>query len=113
MSNTHNQPEGIAFPDEQNDYHGHPNYLGVYLALLVFFGLSLAAGALGHSTLAVILIFGTAIVKAVLVVANFMHLKFEPKLALLLIAIVLFIILSFYFGVYPDVVPIEWNVVKR
>lgn len=96
----------VAVPKEQ-DYHGHPNYGKIYLLLLALLGVSLVVGFAFSPLLAVLLIFLTAIIKAVLVVGNFMHLKFEPMLIWVAVGIVLFIILSFYFGVYPDITAVK------
>lgn len=102
---------GLEFPKE-NDYHGHPNYTKVFFFLLLLLGISLVVGYFISPLVAVAIIFITAIIKGGLVIANFMHLKFEPKLMWLLIAIVLFIGLAFFFGVYPDIIPIERTIVK-
>ncbi|MCP4456889.1 MAG: cytochrome C oxidase subunit IV family protein [Cytophagales bacterium] len=93
----------VQVPDSDNDYHGHPNYLKIYIALLVFFGISLGVVSVLPLGLAVVVIFLVAIVKAWLVVANFMHLKFEPFLIVVAVLLVLFILLAFFWGVYPDI----------
>jgi cytochrome c oxidase subunit IV len=101
-----NQPPGKPFPDEQ-DYHGHPDYAKVFLWLLFFLGVSLLVGYVFSSPkLTISLIFLTAGIKAILVVKNFMHLKYEPVLVLVAVLVVLFILLSFFFGVFPDIVPV-------
>lgn len=87
----------------EKDYHGHPNYFLVYISLMAFFGVSLMADYLGNHMLAIYLIFGTAFIKMVLVISNFMHLKFEPKSFWLLPIFGAFTILAFIFLVYPDV----------
>ena len=69
---------GIEFPKE-NDYHGHPNYFRVFIYLLVLLAVSIAAGYLLSPMAAIFVIFITAIIKGGLVIANFMHLRFEPK----------------------------------
>lgn len=101
---------GKAFPDE--DYHGHPNYTKIYLSLLILFTISLAVGMFTSPLVAVILIFLTAIIKAVLVIGNFMHLKFEPKLVWLVLGVFTFIIFVFYWSVFPDITLIEWELAK-
>lgn len=53
------------------EYHGHPNYLLVFIALVVLFGVSLAFGALPNHTLAITLIFILALAKAYLVAGFF------------------------------------------
>lgn len=98
---------GVTFPDPQADYHGHPAYANIFLWLMVFFGVSLAAGYFVSPNLAVFLILLTAVIKAVLVVRNFMHLKFEPWPVLIVVALVFFVLLALFFGVYPDIPIIE------
>ena len=89
------------------DYHGHPNYFVIWAVLVVILGISLGLGYLGNHTLAVTLIFALAFVKAFLVLANFMHLRWGPK-AVTAIIIFSMIVLGYVFlGVYPDIVPIE------
>jgi caa(3)-type oxidase subunit IV len=92
--------------ESARDYHGHPNYLATWLGLVALLGVSLAAAGLGHRTLALALILGTALVKAALVAGNFMHLRWEPRA---LWAIGLFALLCLIFlalGVAPDIVPV-------
>ena len=107
----HRQPPGKAFPDEQ-DYHGHPNYGKVFLSLVLLMGVSLVVGYFTSPVIAVGLIFLVALLKAGLVVANFMHLKFEPVLVFIVVLVVLFILLSFFWGVFPDITLITRDVVK-
>ncbi len=94
------------------DYHGHPNYLLVYLILVAILGISLLAGYLGAKLLAVVLIFGLAVVKAGLVLANFMHVKFEPKIIWGIIGFAVLCMFFFYFGVFPDIVNVPIEIVK-
>ena len=110
-SSAHHQPPGKAFPNEQ-DYHGHPNYVKVFLSLLLLMGISLVIGYFTSPMIGVSLIFLVALLKAGLVVVNFMHLKFEPILVFVVVCVVLFILLSFFLGVFPDIVPINLDVVK-
>ena len=98
---------GITFADPQTDYHGHPSYANIFLWLMLFFGISLGVGYFVSPGIAVFLIFLTAIIKAVLVVRNFMHLKFEPWQVLVVVALVLFVLLALFLGVYPDIPVIE------
>lgn len=96
----------VVYPLPEKDYHGHPNYWRVYVWLLILFGLSVIAGFILPFQLAVFVIFITAIAKSWLVVANFMHLRYEPFLILLAVMVVIFILLSLFWGVYPDI-PIQ------
>lgn len=106
-----NQAPGKPFPDEQ-DYHGHPNYARIFFLLLLLLGVSLAVGYFTSPMLGVCLIFLTAFIKAGMVVVNFMHLKFEPALIAVVVGVVVFVLLSFFWGVFPDVTLIERSVVK-
>ena len=101
----------VTFPKE-NDYHGHPNYLRVYFSLLVLFGLSLAAAMLGNTTLMLLLVFGTAILKTALVVGKFMHLQWEPALVWVAVGLVAFILLAFFWGVFPDIPLVDVDIAK-
>lgn len=105
--------EGTVFPDPQNDYHGHPHYGRVLLFLLGLFALSLLVGYIFSPILAVSVIFATAIWKTSLVMKNFMHLKFEPLLIWIAVAVVLFTIFVFFWGVYPDITAVTRDVVPR
>jgi caa(3)-type oxidase subunit IV len=85
--------------------HRHPHYVKIWLWLLGLMALSLGASLLpGGRTLAVTLIFATALAKAVLVALNFMHLRFEPRLlyALLLVPVLFAAVLAV--ALFPDFV---------
>ncbi len=102
---------GVEFPKE-DDYHGHPNYMRVFIYLLILLAISIVAGYLLSPVAAILVIFITAIIKAGLVMANFMHLKFEPKLVWLIMGVFLFIVLALFWGVYPDIPIVELEVAK-
>jgi len=85
---------------EQN----RPNYFGIWIALLGLVAISIAASIVLPKSLALLLIFAVAIVKALLVALNYMHLKYE-KLLLYIIAIVpLVIVIILLFALFPDFV---------
>jgi cytochrome c oxidase subunit 4 len=54
-----------------------------------------------------------AIAKATLIALYFMHLKFEPLVIWIAIAAVLFCLLAFFFGIYPDITAVELEVAPR
>lgn len=108
-----NNPENIEIPDSSSDYHGHPKYLFVLLALLAMMSVSLVIGELYSSAAAVTIIFAVAVWKTALVVRNFMHLKYEPLLIWVGVAAVLFCLIAFFFGVYPDVTSSTLDVVPK
>ncbi len=103
---------GVEFPKE-DDYHGHPNYLRVFIYLLILLAISLVAGYFLSPLAAVFVIFVTATIKGGLVVANFMHLKFEPKLVWLIMGAFVFVVLVFYWGVFPDITIVDLDVTKK
>ncbi len=92
--------------NQEHDYHGHPNYVLTWAGLVALLVVSLAAASMGHKGLALLVIFGIAAIKAGMVVANFMHLRYEPRLMLGIVIFGLFVGLAFFLGVYPDIVPI-------
>lgn len=107
------QNDAVHFPEPTTDYHGHPNYLKVLIFLFGFFALSLVVGYFPLSLVTVIVIFGTALYKATLVVKNFMHLKYEPVLIWIAVIAVFFCLIAFFFGVYPDITAAKLDVVPR
>lgn len=94
------------------DYHGHPNYFMVWVTLLVVFFISLGLNELGHRALAVTLIFTLAIVKAILVLGNFMHLRWEPRLLWGILVFAVLCLAFLYFGVAPDLLWVDLKVAK-
>ena len=83
----------------------HPNYTAVWLWLLGLMGLSVAASFLpGGRTLSIVVIFAIAFVKAILVGANFMHLRFEPALIYAFVLIPLLFLLVLAAALLPDFV---------
>ncbi len=82
----------------------HPNYVAVWLWLVALLIASVGVTTLPISTgVAVFLIFAIAVVKAVLVALNYMHLKFEHLLiyAMAIVPLVIFFVL--WLVLYPDI----------
>ncbi|HLG36257.1 MAG TPA: cytochrome C oxidase subunit IV family protein [Bacteroidia bacterium] len=104
--------QGIVFADPKTDYHGHPNYGKVFLLLLAFLGLSLLVGYLVSPLAAVYLIFATALIKVALVVRNFMHLKYESWIIWVTMAAVVFVLLVFFFALFPDITEVTRVITK-
>jgi len=99
----------------EKDYHGHPNYLMVLVWLMVLMALTIVVDLVFPADsrgLAVLLIFGMSTVKAYLVISNFMHLKYEPKLVDLFPYLSIACMLAFFFGVLPDTSAIE-NIITQ
>jgi cytochrome c oxidase subunit IV len=108
----HNSPDhdNVVFANAANDYHGHPHYGRVLIALLLLLGVSLTVGYVFSPGLAIALIFLTALWKVTMVVRNFMHLKYEPLFIYIAIAAVALILYAFFFGVYPDITAVPRDV---
>ncbi len=103
----------VAIPVEGGDYHGHPNYLYVWGGLLALFGISLLGDFIDSKTAMVLLIFGTALIKALMVMIKFMHLQFEPKIIAIFCFAVFFCLFAFFWGVYPDIVMETLDLAKK
>ena len=84
------------------DYHGHPNYNMVYVALLILLGVSYLTEYIQMPMLAMTILFGTAFIKAWLVISNFMHLKYEPVVMWLIPVSGVGCLLTLYILVFPD-----------
>ncbi len=85
-----------------SDLH-HPNYVRIWVILLVLLAISVAGPFLGIGFVTLITAFGIAVVKAYLVIKNFMHLNVQPKYAIYLLSTVLVFLLLFFAGTAPDV----------
>ena len=97
---------------EHDDGHGdghHVDYRKIYIILVVLFLISVAGPELGIRWVTLITAFGIAIVKANLVVQNFMHLKWEKRLMKWMLATSLILMALFVAGVSPDVMNHEGN----
>ena len=81
----------------------HPDYKKVYIALVILLAISVAGPHVGLKWLTLITAFGVALVKANLVVENFMHLKWEKVVAKWVLGVSLLLMALFFAGVAPDV----------
>jgi caa(3)-type oxidase subunit IV len=97
-NNEHNAEHG----DGHDDGH-HVNYFKIYVTLLVLFAISVAGPELGIRWVTLITAFGIAVVKANLVINNFMHLKWEKKLMKWLLATSVILMFLMVAGISPDV----------
>lgn len=86
--------------------HGvRPNYVAIWGWLVALLIVGLAASFLpGARGLAVALIFATAVVKALLVALNYMHLRFEPRLIYAIAIVPVLFILMLMVVLFPDFV---------
>ena len=87
----------------------HPNYVRVWMVLVVLLCISVVGPMFGIREVTLITAFGIAVVKAYLVAANFMHLKFEKRIATYMLTTVLVFMFLFFAGTSPDVMKLEGN----
>jgi caa(3)-type oxidase subunit IV len=95
---------------EHNEHHGDGhdvNYFKIYVALVVLLIISILGPEVGIEWVTLITAFGVAIVKATMVVQNFMHLKWEKTIMKWMLAISLAFVALFFFGVSPDIMKHE------
>jgi caa(3)-type oxidase subunit IV len=98
--------------EHQSDGHGHDdghhvNYFGIYITLIILFLISVAGPEVGDRFglhwLTLVTAFGIAVVKANLVINNFMHLRWEKKLMKWMLATSVILMLLMVAGISPDV----------
>jgi caa(3)-type oxidase subunit IV len=82
----------------------HPNYVAIWGVLMAALLVSLFLAYMQHAFLAACLIFLVAIVKAFLVVAFYMHLKFEPAHVVAIVFAGVLALAVLFLGLYPDIV---------
>jgi caa(3)-type oxidase subunit IV len=99
--------------NEHSDEHGHDDghhdvpYFKIYVVLIILFLISVAGPEVGEATglrwITLITAFGIALVKARLVINNFMHLKWEKRLMKWMLTASLIMLGIMMAGVAPDV----------
>jgi caa(3)-type oxidase subunit IV len=99
--------------EEHHDDGHHVNYFAIYITLLVLFGISVAGPVIGDVTgvawITLVTAFGIAIVKARLVIDNFMHLKWEKRIMKWVLTTSLLLMFLMVAGVSVDVLNHEGN----
>ena len=80
------------------------HYLIIWLWLVVLVGISVAAASVLPKFQALALIFSIAIVKALLVARNYMHLKNERPIYYAIALVPLGFVIILLFGLFPDFV---------
>ncbi len=85
-----------------SDSH-HVNYRKIYFTLLILLVISVAGPFIGIGWITLVTAFGIALVKANMVIQNFMHLKWERRIAKLVLATSLALMVLFYGAVAPDI----------
>jgi caa(3)-type oxidase subunit IV len=100
--------------NEHNEHHDdghegghHVNYFAIYITLVVLFLISVMGPEVGKLTglrwITLVTAFGIAVVKANLVINNFMHLKWEKRLMKWMLATSVILMLLMVAGISPDV----------
>jgi caa(3)-type oxidase subunit IV len=108
MSEHHEQQGAHGAGHDEHAGH-HPNYKKIYLTLLGLLVVSVIGPFFGVVWLTLITAFGIALVKANLVVQNFMHLKWEKRIAKWVLAVSLVLMALMVAGVSVDVLNHEGN----
>lgn len=80
------------------------HYLIIWLWLVALVGISVAAASVLPKFQALALIFSIAIIKALLVARNYMHLKNERPIYYAMALVPLALVVIFLFGLFPDFV---------
>ena len=80
------------------------HYLIIWIWLLVLVLVSVAAASILPKAQALVLIFTVAIVKALLVARNYMHLKDEKIITYALVLVPLAFVIILLFALFPDFV---------
>lgn len=93
--------------EHHDDGHHDVNYTKIYVALLVLLVISILGPEIGITWVTLVTAFGIALVKATMVINNFMHLKWEKAIMKWMLATSLVIVALFFFGVSPDVLKHE------
>jgi caa(3)-type oxidase subunit IV len=94
--------------DEKHDAH-HVNYKKIYFTLLALLVVSVAGPFLEIVWVTLITAFGIALVKANLVIQNFMHLKWEKRIAKWVLTTSVVLMALMMAGVSADVMNHEGN----
>jgi caa(3)-type oxidase subunit IV len=89
-------------PDHEA-HHDHPNYIRIYYILLALLGVSIVGPMIGNVWILLFTAFGIAVIKAAMVGAYFMHLKFEKRYIVYLLLVCALCLFILYAGVAPDV----------
>ena len=82
----------------------HPNYFLIWLGLVFLVMVSLGASLTLPKRAALVVIFTVAVIKALLVALNFMHLRYERFLLYALAVVPLLIVAVLFFALFPDFV---------
>jgi caa(3)-type oxidase subunit IV len=92
---------------EEHAEHSDSDYIKTWAILVVLLVVSVVGPMFEIQVVTLITAFGIAVVKAYLVVKNFMHLNLEPKFVSYFVVTALVFMFLFYAGTAPDVMQEE------
>ncbi len=87
----------------EHQEHGTSFYVKIWAILVVLLVISVLGPELGIQWVTLVTAFGIAIVKAYLVIVNFMHLNLTPRFVVYMFSTSLIFMLLFFAGTAPDV----------
>jgi caa(3)-type oxidase subunit IV len=87
----------------------HPSYVGIWVFLVLALMGSMFIGDLRIPVVSAVLVFTFAALKAYLVLAYYMHLKFEPVFSTVILVSAVVALYCMFLGVMPDMIypPLE------
>ena len=88
---------------EHSSHPGAAHYVKIWAILLGLLIVSICGPMMGVRAITLITAFGIAIVKAIMVASEFMHLKLEKKYVSYILLTMLFLMAIFFYGTAPDV----------
>ncbi len=81
----------------------HPNYVKIWAVLVALLTVSILGPMIGIRSITIVTAFGIAVVKAYLVVKNFMHINIAQRYVTYLVTTILVFMLLLFAAVAPDV----------
>ena len=97
------RPRPRSRPRRRGEHAHHPNYVKIWAVLLGLLIVSVAGPFIGIKVVTLMTAFGIAIVKAYLVVKNFMHIDIAAKYVAYFVVTALVFMFLFFAGAAPDV----------
>ena len=91
----------------EDAHHDHPNYVKIWLILLVLLAISIIGPMFEIRVVTLITAFGIAVVKAYIVASRFMHLDIEKKYISYMLGTCLIFMFLFFTATAPDIMKAE------
>jgi len=110
MSSHYHDPANVTNPEHAEHHIVQPGtYIAVYVTLLVFTGITVAAAFVDLHIFNPIIAVAIACIKAVIVILFFMHVIFQSKLIKLTVAAGFFTFLILIFMTLTDYISRAWG----